>query len=228
VKLLPFVLLLVAAAPPTRAAERMERLFYTADQRAQLDVARNKRARNVPGEKADDAPPPPPMPEVVTYGGMVRRSDGKTTVWLNNRAVTEKESANAKMVGRVRPDGTVVLQSGQTGRNVPLRVGQRADLLSGRVDEGYRRVPPKPEERVDKVGSKPALEAAPSTESEGRRAERERQENLDDAVRAMRAAAQARSAAPAPQQAGGPVTVFPGPMPSPAPGAAQLPAQPYR
>ena len=71
---------------------------------------------------------------------MVRRSDGKTTVWLNNRAVTEKESAGATMVGKVRPDGTVTLQSAQTGRNVPLRVGQRAELLSGRVEEGYRRV----------------------------------------------------------------------------------------
>lgn len=228
-KILPFVLLLVLAAPPARAAEPIGRLFYTPDQREQLDVARAKRARTGT-DKAEDAPPPPPAPEVVTYGGMVRRSDGKTTVWLNNRAVTEKESAGAKMVGRVRSDGTVVLQSAQTGRNVPLRVGQRADLLSGRIDEGYRRVAPKAEDK-DVAGLRPAPEPAAATEAEQRRKEeRERQENVDDAFRAMRDAAQSRSTAtPPPPPAPGMaqttpqgIVVVPAPVPTPAP------VQPYQ
>src|SRR6185295_17512420 len=102
---------------------------------------------------AEDTPPPPPAPEIVNYGGMVRRSDGKTTVWLNSRAVTGKDSPGANMLGKVRPDGTVTLQSPQSGRNVDLRVGQRADLLTGRVDEGYRRIAPKPEEKADSAGT---------------------------------------------------------------------------
>ena len=233
-KILPFALLLVLAAPPARAAEPIGRLFYTPDQRGQLDAARAKRARTGT-DKAEDAPPPPSTPEVVTYGGIVRRSDGKTTVWLNNRAVTERESAGARMVGRVRSDGTVVLQSAQTGRNVPLRVGQRADLLSGRVDEGYRRArpakPDRPDERAgDTAATKPAPETTAAAEADRRRDERERQENVDDAFRAMRDAAQSRSTAtPPPPPAPGMaqttpqgIVVVPAPVPTP------TPVQPYQ
>ncbi len=182
-------------------------------------------------DKAEDAPPPPPAPEVVTYGGMVRRSDGKTTVWLNNRAVTEKESAGARMVGRVRPDGTVTLQSAQTGRNVPLRVGQRADLLSGRVEEGYRQAPRQRPEDKDVAGFEACAGARRGNRGRARRKEeRERQENLDDAVRAMRDAAQSRSTAtppppPAPgmaQTAPQGIVVLPAPVPTP------TPVQPYQ
>src|SRR4029077_3427877 len=126
----------------------------------------------------------------------------------------------ANMIGKIRPDGTVTLQSSQTGRQVDLRVGQRADLLSGRIEEGYRRIAPKREEKADGAGSKPAPESAATAEADRRqRDERERQENLDDAVRALRDAAQARAAASAPQEPGGPAPV-PGPMQPPAPGAA--------
>jgi hypothetical protein len=228
VKILPFALLLVLAAPPARAAEPIGRLFYTPDQRGQLDAARAKRARTGT-DKAEDAPRPS-TPEVVTYGGIVRRSDGKTTVWLNNRAVTERESAGARMVGRVRSDGTVVLQSAQTGRNVPLRVGQRADLLSGRVDEGYRRVAPKAEDK-DVAGLRPAPELAAATEAEHRRKdERERQENVDDAFRAMRDAAQSRpTATPPPLLAPGMAQTTPqGIVVVPAPVPIPTPVQPYQ
>ena len=229
--LLPLALALALAAPHSGAAERVGRLFFTPGERAQLDAARSKRVRTGANtEKADEAPPPP-MPEIVTYGGMVRRSDGKTTVWLNNRAVTGKDSPGAKMLNKVRPDGTVTLQSPQTGRNVNLQVGQRADLLSGQIEEGYRRTTPRPEEKPDSVGSRPVLESGAAGEGERGKEERERQENLDDAVRAMRDAAQARPAAPAPQPAPptaqttsqGIVVV---PAPSPAP--ATVPAQSYR
>lgn len=215
-KLLPIAFILMLLAPPAVAAEPIGRLFYTPEQRASLDVVRSKRVRTgVAAEKADEAPPPPPAPEVITYGGIVRRSDGKTTVWINNRAVTEKDAANAGIAGKLAPDGTVRLHSAQTGRSVDIRVGQRAELLSGRVEEGYRRAPaPKPEDKGDSAGTKPAPETAAAAETERRREERERQENLDDAIRAMRDAAQARSAGTAPQE--------PVPAPLQQPGASPM------
>jgi len=198
VRLAPIALLLLPLAAPAPAAEPIGRLFYTPDQRASLDIARGKRGRTVVAtDKTEEAPPPVPTSEVVTYGGMVRRSDGKTTVWLNNRAVTGKASPDAGMIGSIRPDGTVTVQSPQTGRRVELRVGQRAELLSGRIEEGYRQAPAsKPEEKSDAAPANSAKEAAAE---ERRKLERERQENLDDAYRAMRDAAQARAAEPAPQ-----------------------------
>jgi len=219
--LMPLLAPLAPLAPPAVAAEPIGRLFYTPDQRSSLDVARGKRGRNaVATEKVEE--PAPPTPEVVTYVGMVRRSDGQTTVWLNNKAVTGKESPNAKMVGKIRPDGTVTLQSPQTGRNVDLRVGQRAELLSGRVEEGYRAAPArKPEPKGDLGGAKPAPETTAAAEAERKKEERERQESLDDAIRAMREATTSASAplppyVPAPlQETGTP------PLRPPAP--AQLP-----
>ena len=200
-RLLPFALVLAVLAPPAVAAEPIGRLFYTPDQRASLDVARSKRARNVVAtEKAEEAPPPP-TPEVVTYGGIVRRSDGKTTVWLNNRAVSGKESGDAKMVGKIRPDGTVTLQSPQTGRSVDLKVGQRAELLSGRVNEGYRYTPAqKPEVGQTDPAAAKAADGAPAAEADRRKEAREQRDNLDEAIQALRDAASARSAGTAPPQ----------------------------
>jgi hypothetical protein len=214
-------------AAPAGAAEPIGRLFYTPDQRTSLDGARSKRARNAVATEKEESPPPPPSPEVVTYGGMVRRSDGKTTVWLNNHAVGEKETGS-RIVGKVRPDGSVTLQSPHTGKNVELRVGQRAELLSGRVEEGYRHAPAqKPEVKPADPAAAKAVGTA-TAEAERKKEDRERQENLDDAVRALKDAAQARAAAtatpqpapvPAPLQQSG----TPPAMVVPAPG--QLPAK---
>jgi hypothetical protein len=222
VRLAPFALVLTLLAPPAVAAEPLGRLFYTPDQRSSLDTARSKRARTALATEKEE-PPAPPSPEVVTYGGMVRRSDGKTTVWLNNHAVGEKEAAS-RLVGKVRPDGSVTLQSPQTGKNVELRVGQRAELLSGRVEEVYRQAPArKPELTPAEPAAKP--EGAAATEAERRKEERERQENMDDALRALRDAAQARSAetaAPTPPAFPPLREVGTPPLRPPAP--AQLPA----
>ena len=80
---LAFALLLTAG--PAVAAEPLGRLFFTTAQRASLDTARSQRSRvTLSAEKNEEAAQ---VPEVITYGGMVRRSDGKSTIWLNNRAM---------------------------------------------------------------------------------------------------------------------------------------------
>jgi hypothetical protein len=148
----------------------------------------------------EEPPPPPPSPEVVTYGGMVRRSDGKTTVWLNNHAVGDKEAAS-RIVGKVRPDGSVTLQSPQTGKNVELRVGQRAELLSGRVEEGYRHAPaPKPEVKQPDpaAAAKPPADTTAAAEAERKKEAREQKESLDEAVQALRDAAKSAGTPPPP------------------------------
>jgi len=226
VKLAPLALILGLLAPCAMAAESIGRLFYTPEQRTELDTARSKRVRGGPAAEKPEEAPPQPTPEVVTYGGMVRRSDGETTVLLNNRAVTGKNSVEARMLGKVRPDGTVTLQSPQTGRRVDLRVGQRAELLSGEVQEVYRRAPAlQPEGDIPGIKLAPEPDAAAEADRRQKQ-ERERQENLDDAVRALRDAAQARSASNAPQQPG--TAPVPGSMQPAAPGTVQAPAQPYQ
>jgi hypothetical protein len=194
-----------ATSVPAPAQERLGRLFFTPAQRASLDVARSQRARTAlaTDEKTDQEATP--VPQTITYSGVLRRSDGKTTVWINNQPVHDRESAGAAaIVGRVRPDGSVTLQVPQTGRSVILKPGQSVELLSGAVEEGYTRrlEAPRPE---PKPAAKPAADAktakpaAPDSAAQREREERETQ-RLEDAIsRALTETASARpGAAPTP------------------------------
>jgi len=197
---------LAAAAMPIAApaqGERPGRLFFTPAQRASLDVARSQRARAaLATEKTEQEAAP--VPQTITYGGMVRRSDGKSTVWFNNQPVNDREAlGGAAIVGRVRADGSVTLQVPQTGRSVSLKPGQSVELLSGAIEEAYSRKPTQPE---SKPAAKPAADGkgAKPTSLEAAKTEREREERqqqvIEDAVsRALQETAAARpGAAPEP------------------------------
>jgi len=194
---------------PAPAQERLGRLFFTPAQRASLDVARSQRARTaLATEKPEQEATP--VPQTITYSGVLRRSDGKTTVWINNQPVHDRESAGAAtIVGRVRSDGSVTLQVPQSGRSVILKPGQSVELLSGAVEEGYSRrlegsrAEPKPaatpaaKSAADARSAKPA--APPDSAAQREREERESQ-RLEDAIsRALVETASARpGAAPGP------------------------------
>jgi len=200
---------LAAAATPVAAPaqeERSGRLFFTPAQRASLDVARSQRARAaLTTEKTEqDATP---VPQTITYGGMVRRSDGKSTVWINNQPVNDREPlGGVAIVGRVRPDGSVTLQVPQSGRSVSLRPGQSVELLSGAIEEGYSRNPAAEPEPKSKPAAKPAAGAPAKAVSPEQRAREERdrdereQRRLEESIaRALQDTANARpGAAPSP------------------------------
>jgi hypothetical protein len=198
---------LVAAAVPelAPAQERLGRIFFTPAQRASLDVARSQRARTaLATDKAEQEATP--VPQTITYSGLVRRSDGKTTVWINNQPVHDRESAGAAaIVGRVRPDGSVTLQVPQSGRSVTLKPGQSVELLSGAVEEGYsRRVEASTSKPEPKPAAKPAAAGKGKPAASDAVAQREREERetqrLEDAIsRALVETASARPlATPAP------------------------------
>jgi len=195
----------VVAAQAAGAAEPAGRLFFTPAQRASLDVARTQRARaTLSNEKTEQEAAP--VPQTITYGGVVRRSDGKSTAWFNNQPVNDREPlGGAAIVGRVRPDGSVTLQVLQSGRSVSLKPGQSVELLSGAVEEGYSRRldASKPEPKpVGKpaAGGKPTSTAAPDNAGTERARDERQQQVIEDAVsRALQETASARpGAAPAP------------------------------
>ena len=210
--LLLICLLAAAAIPapaPAAQTERLGRLFFTPAQRSSLDVARNQRARAAlatvnPEQEAA------PASQTITYGGLVRRDDGRTTVWLNSQPVRDTDPSGAgAVVSRVRPDGSIVLQAPQSGRSVNLKPGQSVELLTGTVEEGYARrafteLEPKP-----KPGAKPASDARkgkPSPSDAAKAVEQEREERqqqvIEEAVsRAIVDTINARPAAPAPPPA---------------------------
>jgi hypothetical protein len=131
-----FTLSLALVCGAAHGAQSIGRLFFTPNERAQLDWARTHKQRPqsvAPAEPAEVSP----APHVITYDGIVRRSDGRAILWLNSRAAEEKEALSGLPVtGRVRPDGAVTLHVPQSGGNVDLKVGQRAELHTGKVTEG--------------------------------------------------------------------------------------------
>lgn len=185
-----------AKPPAVRQAEPVGRLFFTPAQRASLDVARTQRARNTLSTDKLTEEAAAPVAQTITYGGMVRRSDGKSTMWVNNRAVHDNEAATGAIVGRVRQDGSITLQLPQSGRSVDLKPGQSIELLSGTIEEGYSRKPVAPEAKpaADARAEKPA--SADRARQERDREERQ-QERIQEAVSdALRETAAARPGAP--------------------------------
>jgi len=130
----------VVSGPAAAADPSIGRLFFTPQQRSSLDIARSQRTRTTLATERTEPVVEQPVPQTITYGGMVRRSDGRTTVWINDRAVDGHEAAGGTtVIRRVGPDGAVTLEVPQSKRSVDLKVGQSVEVLSGSVGEGYQR-----------------------------------------------------------------------------------------
>lgn len=176
----------------------MGRLFFTPAQRVSLDIARTRRARNtLSTEGTEEAAAP--VAQSVTYGGMVRRSDGRSTVWINGSPVNDGEPVGGiSVVGRIRPDGRVSLQVPQSGRSVDLKPGQSVELLSGTIEEAFSRKPVQPEPKpAAKPGAeaKPAAKSASSERALDERDREEQQQKLEAVVRTLQEAAAAKAPA---------------------------------
>lgn len=132
--------LYAAAEPPP-----IGRLFTTPAERDSLDRQRETGgpggaapvqmapapAPELPPVQAAPALAPPPAPIVVS--GIVTRSDGKSTVWING--VPQDDQPVATVDG-VAPAVTVVLPSGQ---QATLKAGQGVDVTTGAVGDALQR-----------------------------------------------------------------------------------------
>jgi len=146
------------------AAEPIGRLFFTVEQRVQLD---NLRAQRIVASQVRDEP----VPELIKFNGVVRRSDGKADVWINGQLMSESElKTKQSITGTIGRNGQVVLQSPQGETRMQLKVGQRAELLSGRVEESYAVVQQQPSV-TQKPKPKPTAKAAaaPAAQSDAAR-----------------------------------------------------------
>lgn len=102
---LPHVLALVLASQAAWGASQAAdpgRLFYTPAQRAQLEAAR---ARNVTQARPPAASDP--VAPSQRFDGMVIRSDGRGTSWVNGQPQTGATGVSGLKPGQVRADGKV-------------------------------------------------------------------------------------------------------------------------
>jgi hypothetical protein len=111
------LLLACLAAPAAANAEELGRLFFTPQQRQDLD---RRRASNRAEEKAAQVQKGP-----LTIEGHVQRSSGRTTTWINGAPQFD---------GHTGPDPariTLVPNAGEPG--VSLKIGQTYERTSGIV-----------------------------------------------------------------------------------------------
>jgi len=77
------------------------RLFYTPEQRTQLEAARD---RNVTQTRQAS---PTVTPAPLRFDGMVIRSDGKATSWVNGRPQVGTTGVKGLRPGQIQADGRV-------------------------------------------------------------------------------------------------------------------------
>jgi hypothetical protein len=115
-------------------AQDLGRLFFTPEQRAALDARRKARVPDKPSA----------MPLIISpttrLDGFVRRSDGRSTVWVNGASVDDTAP---------QADGRVAVGAGERRARVRLKPGEVLDRSSGEVTDvlgptGEIRVRPRP------------------------------------------------------------------------------------
>ena len=127
--------LLLLAACGAAHGITLGRLFTSPADRAQIDALRAA-STNVqpiappPAAEATAAPPAPaPPPEPVVLNGIVKRSNGKSTIWLNQTPQDDNPNLRAAK-------GAVALRL-PSGRQVILQPGQRYDPLDDKVKDAH-------------------------------------------------------------------------------------------
>ena len=127
---------------PSAVNAELGRLFFTQAQRNALDMARKQNIRleigNEETERQQNGANAAPLPQTVRLNGMIQRSDGNNTVWLNNKPITGQNAAGMSFSTN-RNESRVKLQLPDGGRSMDLKVGQTAEINSGTVEESYNR-----------------------------------------------------------------------------------------
>lgn len=120
-------LLLVCAALAPRAAiaQELGRLFFTPEERAALDARRRA--------KLPDKPAALVVSPTTRINGSVKRSSGKSTLWLDGYAVTDGTQPEGLRVRRSGDPSRVIVTIGEDGRRVEMRVGETLDRATGEV-----------------------------------------------------------------------------------------------
>lgn len=118
-----------------------------------LDNARRQNIQQATEEQAA-------MSGGVTFNGVVQRSDGRATLWVNNRPMSGADASNR--FGPVK-SGNPVLKMPYPSQSVDLKVGQRLDPVTGRAVESYQGRPKtESAKEIPKPASNASKEKAPN------------------------------------------------------------------
>lgn len=123
----PTLLAFVFALPCTTAAEELGRLFLTPERRQQLD---HQRQFNI--EERSEVPEDP----TLTINGVVTRSSGKRTVWVNGVTRSERDINGEPSIPTPMNPANVVIRPNEAlttearvGQTINRNTGETSDLL---------------------------------------------------------------------------------------------------
>ena len=122
---LALLLALLSAGPA--AAQQLGRLFFTPEQRAALDA---RRAARLPDKPAAVAESP-----TTRVDGYVKRSSGKSTVWVDGEAMPDGLQLEGLRLQRGNDPTRVTVTIGEDGRRIVVRVGETLDRATGEVKD---------------------------------------------------------------------------------------------
>jgi hypothetical protein len=117
--------LLMMIVLETANAQELGRLFFSPEQRSALDARRKARVPDRPAVTNAVSP-------TTRLDGYVKRSGGRSTVFVNGDAVLEG-TADAPVVDPERRAGRVPVTAGEGGQRIELRPGEVLDRSTGQV-----------------------------------------------------------------------------------------------
>ncbi len=122
-----FAALVLLLSAQQATAQELGRLFFTPEQRDALDARRRARLPDRPNTVV--ASP------TTRIDGYVKRSEGKSTVWVDGEALPDGMQPEGLRLRRGDDPSRVTVILGEDGRRIDLRVGQTVDRASGEVKD---------------------------------------------------------------------------------------------
>jgi hypothetical protein len=144
------------------AAETLDRLFFTPQERVYLEKLRWATPDSLSSLQEHNKTPAvtESKPKVFTLGGTVTKKNGVQALWLNSVKYNGTDiPANVEL----RPPfiaGQILLQVPETGSSYALRPGQSVDIGDGQIKESYQRPP-----ATSAPDAKPVSKSAPLPEA---------------------------------------------------------------
>ena len=157
-RVFPIVFLVLFSIPTYSNTGTYGRLFLTPEQRAALEDARRHKVREVAKPVKKTVAVVQPKPERpsgnVTLNGIVRRSDGESTIWVNGVAMPgDAQTGKVQVAPMSNQSGVIQIPHTDSSGRVELKVGQKLDMSNGQISERYA--------NRGQAGASPAATARP-------------------------------------------------------------------
>jgi hypothetical protein len=127
-----FFLMAILLLPCAQAEDfPLGRLFMPPEKREELNIFRLQGEEPMI-EQPKEAPPPPP--NYIQFNGLIIRSDGQRTAWINGK---QQAPAGVKVDLQAIKDNALPVYIVNGGDTVSLKPGQRLDTISGQRSENF-------------------------------------------------------------------------------------------